>query len=44
MFESLSMSHPFIDGNERVAFFGTDVFLRLMVGPSPSSPMPRMHS
>ena len=29
MFESLLMNHPFIDGNKRVAFFGTDVFLRL---------------
>ena len=23
------MNHPFIDGNKRVAFFATDVFLRL---------------
>jgi death-on-curing protein len=29
LFESLLMSHPFVDGNERVAFFATDVFLRL---------------
>jgi death-on-curing protein len=29
LFESLSMNHPFVDGNERVAFFATDVFLRL---------------
>ena len=29
LFESLLMNHPFIDGNKRVAFFGTDVFLRL---------------
>ena len=29
MFESLLMNHPFIDGNKRVAFFATDVFLRL---------------
>ncbi|UCC55111.1 MAG: type II toxin-antitoxin system death-on-curing family toxin [Gammaproteobacteria bacterium] len=29
MFESLIMNHPFIDGNKRVAFFATDVFLRL---------------
>jgi len=27
--ESLLQNHPFIDGNKRVAFFGTDVFLRL---------------
>lgn len=29
LFESLIMNHPFIDGNKRVAFFSTDVFLRL---------------
>lgn len=29
LFESLVMNHPFIDGNKRVAFFTTDVFLRL---------------
>lgn len=29
MFESLIMNHPFVDGNKRVAFFTTDVFLRL---------------
>ena len=29
LFESLVMNHPFIDGNKRIAFFGTDVFLRL---------------
>ena len=29
LFESLLMNHPFIDGNRRVAFFATDVFLRL---------------
>lgn len=29
MFESLLMNHPFIDGNKRVAFFATDVFVRL---------------
>jgi death-on-curing protein len=29
LFESLIMNHPFIDGNKRVAFFATDVFLRL---------------
>ena len=27
--ESLPMNRPFIDGNKRVAFFSTDVFLRL---------------
>jgi death-on-curing protein len=29
LFESLNMNHPFIDGNKRVAFFATDIFLRL---------------
>ena len=29
LFESLLINHPFIDGNKRVAFFGTDVFFRL---------------
>ena len=29
LFESLLMNHPFADGNKRVAFFATDVFLRL---------------
>jgi len=29
LFESLIMNHPFMDGNKRVAFFATDVFLRL---------------
>jgi len=29
MFESLLMNHPFVDGNKRVAFFATDVFLRM---------------
>ncbi len=29
LMESLLMNHPFVDGNKRVAFFGTDVFLRL---------------
>lgn len=29
LFESLIMNHPFIDGNKRVAFFATDVFLKL---------------
>lgn len=29
LFESLITNHPFVDGNKRVAFFGTDVFLRL---------------
>ena len=29
LFESLMNNHPYIDGNKRVAFFATDVFLRL---------------
>ncbi|MEN8170725.1 MAG: type II toxin-antitoxin system death-on-curing family toxin [Pseudomonadota bacterium] len=29
MFESLIKNPPFIDGNKRVAFFATDIFLRL---------------
>ena len=29
LFESLIMNHGFVDGNKRVAFFATDVFLRL---------------
>jgi death-on-curing protein len=29
LFESLVLNHPFVDGNKRVAFFSTDVFLRL---------------
>ena len=29
LFESLLMNHPFVDGNKRVAFFATDIFLRL---------------
>lgn len=29
LFESLLLNHPVVDGNRRVAFFATDVFLRL---------------
>jgi death-on-curing protein len=29
LFESLIMNHPFVDGNKPVAFFATEVFLRL---------------
>jgi death-on-curing protein len=29
LFESLIINHPFVDGNKRVAFFATDVFLRI---------------
>jgi len=27
--ESLAQNHPFVDGNKRVALFGTDIFLRI---------------
>lgn len=41
MFESLINNHSFVDGNKRVAFFATDVFLRLngykiVMDPSPA--------
>jgi death-on-curing protein len=29
LMESLAINHPFIDGNKRVAFASTDVFLRI---------------
>ncbi len=29
LFDSMLMNHQFVDGNKRVAFFATDVFLRL---------------
>jgi death-on-curing protein len=29
LFESLVINHPFIDGNKRLAFAGTDIFLRI---------------
>jgi len=29
LMESLAINHPFIDGNKRMAFFMTDVFLRM---------------
>ena len=29
LFESLLMNHCFVNGNKRVAFFSTDVFLRM---------------
>jgi death-on-curing protein len=29
LFKSLLMNHPLVDGNKRVVFFATDVFLRL---------------
>jgi len=29
LMESLAMNHCFVDGNKRVAFFCTDIFLRL---------------
>ena len=29
LMESLAMNHPFVDGNKRVSFFVTDMFLRM---------------
>jgi death-on-curing protein len=29
LFESLITNHPFVDGNKRIAFAATDVFLRI---------------
>ncbi|MBN1997047.1 type II toxin-antitoxin system death-on-curing family toxin [candidate division KSB1 bacterium] len=29
LMESLAINHSFIDGNKRIAFFATDVFLRI---------------
>lgn len=29
LMESLAINHPFIDGNKRIAFFATDIFLRI---------------
>lgn len=29
LMESLAVNHPFIDGNKRIAFFATDIFLRM---------------
>ena len=29
LMESLANNHPFIDGNKRIAFFATDIFLRM---------------
>lgn len=29
LLESLAINHPFIDGNKRIAFAATDVFLRI---------------
>jgi death on curing protein len=29
LFESVAMNHPFVDGNKRIAFACTDVFLRI---------------
>lgn len=29
LFESLAINHPFVDGNKRIAFAATDVFLRI---------------
>lgn len=32
LMESLILNHPFVDGNKRVAFFLTDIFLRMNGG------------
>lgn len=29
LMESLAMNHSFIDGNKRISFFATDIFLRI---------------
>jgi death on curing protein len=29
LFESLAINHPFLDGNKRIAFAATDIFLRI---------------
>ena len=29
LMESLAMNHCFVDGNKRIAFFATDIFLRM---------------
>lgn len=29
LMESFAVNHPFLDGNKRIAFFATDIFLRL---------------
>ena len=29
LMESLAINHPFVDGNKRVAFAATDIFLRI---------------
>jgi len=29
LMESLAMNHSFIDGNKRISFFATDIFLRM---------------
>lgn len=29
LMESLALNHPFVDGNKRISFFATDVFLRI---------------
>jgi death on curing protein len=29
LFESVAINHPFLDGNKRIAFAATDIFLRI---------------
>lgn len=39
LFESMTMNHPFVDGNKRIAFACVDVFLRLNGFSIPVRPM-----
>jgi death-on-curing protein len=42
LMESLAINHPFVDGNKRIAFAATDVFLRIN-GWRLSRPAARIH-
>lgn len=39
LMESLAITHPFVDGNKRIAFAATDVFLRINGWPLKRAPM-----
>jgi death-on-curing protein len=39
LMESLAINHPFVDGNKRIAFAATDVFLRINGGQLKRAPM-----
>ena len=43
MMESLAINHPFVDGNKRIAFAASDVFLRINGWRLERSPM-RIHT